>query len=288
MLMARKNTTVKKSAARLAKEKQVETLAKEISKYPVVALFSLTNLPARYLQRAKSKLRGQAEFRIAKSAVLERALKKAKLDTLLEHQKGPYGIILSNADPFKLFKELKRSRGQAYAKPGQTAPVDITIPAGETQFPAGPVLSEFKQAGLDVKIVGGKIHISKDKVIVKKGETISDGVAKILQKLDIKPFDIGVELTHAHRGDTLYASDVLDVDEKAYLDRLIKAFLDARTLSVEVAYPTRDNVKLLITKAHRNARVLAVESSFPEKEVLDQILAKAAAHAKALESKIGG
>ncbi|MCX8199901.1 MAG: 50S ribosomal protein L10 [Candidatus Micrarchaeota archaeon] len=278
----------KKSSARLLKEQQVDKLAKEISKYPVVALFSLTGLPARYLQRAKSKLRGQAEFRIAKSAVLERALKKAKLDVLLESKKGPCGIILSSTDPFKLFKELKRSRGQAYAKPGQISPTDIVIPAGETQFPAGPVLSEFKQAGLDVKIVGGKIHISKDKTLVKKGEAISDGAAKILQKLDIKPFDIGVELATAYRDGTLYASDVLDVDEKAYLDRLVKAFLDARALSVEVAYPTKDNVKLLITKAHRNARALAIESGFPEKEVLDQILAKAAAHAKAIESKIGG
>ncbi|MEM3364440.1 MAG: 50S ribosomal protein L10 [Candidatus Micrarchaeia archaeon] len=278
----------KKSAARLLKEQQVDKLAKEISKHKVVALFSLTGLPARYLQRAKSKLRGQAEFRIVKSAVLERALKKAKLDMLFESKKGPAGIILSDIDPFKLFKELKRSRGQAYAKPGQISPTDIVIPAGETQFPAGPVLSEFKQAGLDVKIVGGKIHIAKDKTIVKKGEAISDGAAKILQKLDIKPFDIGVELSTAYRDGTLYASDVLDVDEKAYLDRLVNAFLDARALSVEVAYPTRDNMKLLITKAHRNARALAIESEFPEKEVLDQILAKAAAHAKAIESKIGG
>ncbi len=284
----KKLSQTKKSAARLEKEQQVEKLAKEISKYSVVALFSLTNLPARYLQRAKSKLRGQAEFRMAKGTVLDRALKKAKLEHILTEQKGPYGVILSNTDPFKLFRELKRSRGLAYAKSGQISPMDLVIPAGETQFPAGPILSEFKQAGLDVKITGGKIHISKDKTIVKKGEPIKDGVAKILQKLDIKPFDIGVEMTYALRAGMLYASDVLDVDEKAYLDRLVKAFVDARALSVEVAYPTKGNMKLLITKAHRNARALAVESSFPEKEVLDLILAKAAAHAKALESKIGG
>lgn len=289
MLMPRKKTSEKrKSAARLAKEQQVEKLAKELSKSPVVALFSLQNLPTRYLQRAKAKLRGQAFFRIANSSVLERALKKAKLDALLTNQKGAYGIILSETDPFKLFKELRRSRGQAYAKPGQISPMDIVIPAGETQFPAGPVLSEFKQAGLDVKIVGGKIHISKDKVIVKKGDAISDGAAKILQKLDIKPFDIGVELTYAHRAGTLYASDVLSVDEKAYIDMLVKAFLDARALSVEIAYPTRENVQLLITRAHRNARHLAVERGIPEKEVLDMILAKAQAQAKALELKIGG
>ncbi len=282
-------TMVRKSANRLMKEKQVKELSKEIAKYPVVALFRLTALPARYLQRAKSKLRGQAVFRIGKSAVLDRALKAAKLpEEFVQASSGPYGLILSNINPFKLFKELKRSRGQAYAKPGQIAPSDIVVPAGETQFPAGPVLSEFKQAGLDVKIVGGKIHISKDKTLVKKGEAINENVAKILQKLDIKPFEIGVEVDAAFRNGIVYARDVLDVDEQAYLDNLVKAFSDARALSVEIAYPTKDNVELLLAKAFSNARNLAVSEGILEKDVVDIVLSKAQAHANAIKTFIGG
>ncbi|MCX8205716.1 MAG: 50S ribosomal protein L10 [Candidatus Micrarchaeota archaeon] len=278
---------VKKSANRLKKEKEVQELSKELKKYPVVALFSLTALPARYLQRAKSRLRGKAEFRVCKSAVVERALKAAGLpESFVASGSGPCGVIMTSLGPFELFKELKRSRGQAYAKPGQIAPADITIPAGETPFPAGPVLSEFKQAGLDVKIVGGKIHVSKDKVMVKKGEPISDGAAKILQKLDIKPFDIGVELKTAFKDGTLYMRDVLDVDEQEYLRNIVSCFLNARGLSVEVAYPTRDNAALLITKAHRNARALAVSEGIPEKEVVGVILAKAQAHAGALSKLV--
>lgn len=278
---------VKKSANRLKKEKDVQELSKELKKYPVVALFSLTALPARYLQRAKGRLRGKAEFRICKSAVVERALKAAGLpESFVTSGEGPCGVIMTSLGPFELFKELKRSRGQAYAKPGQIAPADITIPAGETPFPAGPVLSEFKQAGLDVKIVGGKIHISKDKVMVKKGEPISDSAAKILQKLDIKPFDIGVELKTAFRDGTLYMRDVLDVDEQEYLRNVLSCFLNARGLSVEVAYPTRDNAALLITKAHRNARALAVSEGIMEKEVVGVILAKAQAHAGALSKLV--
>jgi large subunit ribosomal protein L10 len=271
----------------LKKEKDVESLSKEISKYSIVALFSLTSLPTKYLQRAKTKLRGQAEFRIYKGAVVSRALQKAKLpDDFINGQTGAVGVILTNMNPFKLFKELKRSRGLAYAKPGQISPADIVIPAGETPFPAGPVLSEFKQAGLDVKIVGGKIHISKDKVMVKKGEPISDSASKILQKLDIKPFDIGVELAKVFREGVIYDRSILDVDEKTYLGNVLAAFSNARALSVEIAYPTKQSIGLLLVKAHRNARNLAVSEGIPEKEVIGLILAKAQAHANALNAKV--
>ncbi len=280
---------MKKSKNRLLKEKQVAELTEEIKKYPVVGLFELTNLPARYLQMAKRKLRDKAVFRIAKKAVLLRAIKNVGLpDDFVSNAKGPFGIILTNDSPFMLFKNLKKSRGQAYAKPGQIAPTDITIPAGETPFPAGPVLSEFKQAGLNVKIVGGKIHIASDKVVAKEGEAISEGAAKILQKLDIKPFEVGVELSAAFREGIIYARDILDVDEKEYLNNVVRAFSDARALAVEIGYPAKETIELLLVKAFSNARNLCVSEGILEKDVVDLVLANAQAKATALKNKIGG
>ncbi len=268
---------------RVLKEKQVEELSKEIKKYPVIALFKLDNLPTKFLQKSKAKLKDNVKFKVAKNTVLVRALKKAGLnDEFIQTSDGPFGILMSKIGPFKLFKELKRTRGEAYAKPKQIAPRDIVIPEGETPFPAGPALSEFKQAGLDVKIVGGKIHIKKKKVVAKEGEEISEIAARTLQKLDIKPFEVGVELNSVNRDGIIYLRDVLDVDEEEYLRNLLGAFNNARTISVEIAYPTKQNIDLLIVKAHTNARNLAVSENIPEKEVLDLILAKANSHADAI------
>ncbi|MGC8924177.1 MAG: 50S ribosomal protein L10 [Candidatus Micrarchaeia archaeon] len=280
----------RKSANRLMKERQVAELSKEIKKYNVAALFTLVSLPNKFLQKAKMRLRGQAEFRIVKNSVLKRALEKAGLspEFVAKADGGQHGLILTNLDPFKLFKELKKGKGRAYAKVGQVAPFDIVVPAGETPFPAGPALSEFKQAGLDVKVVGGKIHISKDKVMAKKGEPISDNAAKILQKLDIRPFEVGVEVEYALRGGLIYDRSILNVDEKEYIDSLITAFSNARLLSVEVAYITKDNAVLLLSKAHANARSLALSQGIPEKEVVGLILTKAQAQAGALEKLVGG
>jgi large subunit ribosomal protein L10 len=268
---------------RVLKEKQADELSKEIKKYPVIALFKLDNLPARFLQKSKAKLKNDVKFKVAKNTVLVRALKKAGLnDEFIQTSNGPFGILMSKLGPFKLFKELKKAKGETYAKAGQIAPSDIKIPAGETAFPAGPALSEFKQAGLDVKIIGGKIHITKDKVVAKEGEPISDMAAKTLQKLDIRPFEVGVELDAAHRDGIIYLRDVLNVDEEEYLRNLLGAFQNARTISVEIAYPTKQNIDLLIVRAHTNARNLAVSENIPEKEVLDLILAKAHSQAGAL------
>ena len=136
--------------------------------------------------------------------------------------------------------------------------------------------------------MGWKIHIASDKVMVKKGEPISDDAAKILQKLDIKPFDVGVELLSAHRDGVIYGRDVLDVDEQEYVNNIVKAFSDARALAVEVAFPTKESVKLLIVKAHSAARNLSVSEGILESETVGDILAKAQAQAGALERLIGG
>ena len=75
---------------------------------------------------------------------------------------------------------------------------------------------------------------------------------------------------------------MLNVDEEEYLRNMLGAFNNAVTISVEIAYPTKQNIDLLIVRAHTNARNLAVSENIPEKEVLDLILAKANSHAGAL------
>ena len=101
-------------------------------------------------------------------------------------------LIITGEDPFKLFKTLKKSESDAYAKPGQETPIDIVVKAGATEFGPGPMLSEFGALGVKTKLEKGKITVLNDAVILKKGEVITPQVASIMQKLDIKPIRIGM------------------------------------------------------------------------------------------------
>ena len=65
---------------------------------------------------------------------------------------------------------MEATKTAAPAKPGDIAPEDILVKAGDTPFKPGPIVGELQKAGIPAAIEGGKIVIKKDKVLVKKGE----------------------------------------------------------------------------------------------------------------------
>ena len=67
---------------------------------------------------------------------------------------------------------------------------DIEIKAGPTNLVPGPAISELGALGIQISIDEGKISIKFPKIIVKKGGEISEGVASLLQKLNIYPLSL--------------------------------------------------------------------------------------------------
>ncbi len=286
MLMQMSMFTQKKTDAKAIKAAKVAELAKLAKGAKVIAIADLRNLPDKHLQKLRKRLRGRAIIAVAKNTLIERALQQAgKASDSMKSITGPTAIIFTDLDPFKLFKIVKESRGKAAAKPGQIAPFDIIVQAGETALPPGPVLTELKQAGIQAAIVGGKVTISKPSTVAKSGEKISDMAAKALQKLGVEPFEVGMELVSAWEAGLTYSRSVLDIDEKAFMANLQNAGMSALGLCVSVAYPTRQSMPLLIGKAAKNAKALALGASIYEKDVIDLILAKANAQASALKSR---
>ncbi len=271
------------------KEKKdiVEQMAKEIASAKVVAIVDLHTLPASLLHSLRKALKGKGRVIINKTTLLNRALKKAKKDQLSKYTTGEKAILLSDLDPFMLYKKARGNPLKVYAKPEQVAPYDIVVPAGETMLPPGPVLSELKQAGIDARIQGGKIAIGKDSTVAKKGAKITDMMAKALQKLDIRPFELNVSIPAAIEDGILYIEDVLHVDEKEFLGKIGQAHMGAYNLSMEIGYPTKQNIEGMLKKAYRNSRAVGIEQNIALPEFAEELLKKAARQASALESKVG-
>jgi large subunit ribosomal protein L10 len=200
---------------------------------------------------------------------------------------GPTVVIFTDIDPFKLYKEIYKARGKAAAKPGQIAPFDIVVPKGETAFPPGPVLTELKSAGIQAQIQGGKVVIGRDSTVVKSGEKIGPNQAKALAKLGVEPFEVGMDLSAAWETGVVYPKQVLFIDEAVFMGKLASSASNAFALTYAIAYPTRDNIGMLLGKAARESRSLAVEANIYEKDVIGMILAKANAQAGALKAKTG-
>ncbi len=246
--------------SRSEKQTVVNEVAADLKKYRVFAIASLQNLPSRQFNKIKQKLRGCASVRVARTTLFLKAIEKARpeLKPLAERFEGSAALISTDLDPFALYKIIKQNKSKAAAKPGSIAPFDIVVPAGETNLPPGPVLSELKGAKIDARIQGPKIVIAKDATVAKKGDAISPALAGVLTKLGIEPMEISLQLAGVYADGMLYDAAVLDVDEKAYLERLQTAVRMALNLGVYAELFNEHTAPLILAKAVREA--LAIES----------------------------
>jgi len=72
----------------------------------------------------------------------------------------------------------------------------------------------------------------------------------------------------------VFDSKQLHVDEEEYLNNIGLAFQEALNLSMEISYPTKDNIELLLQKAFQESKALSIEENILTDLTTDEILAK--------------
>ena len=269
------------------KIEEVEELSKLISAHRVVAVFKLTGLRANLLHEIRKKLRGEAVFRVAKRNLFKIAAEKAgkpELVKLIEDIKEPVGFIFSNTSAFKLKLTLDKNRIPMHAKAGEKADFDIVVPEMNTGLPPGPILSEFGKLKIPTKIEGGQIWIAKDTVVAKKGDEISQALASLLARLDIKAVLKGVSIERAFEDGVLLTKEDLEIDLEKFSEDLKAAHGQALALATEIGYVTKETITPLIVKAYTNARALALEAEIPVKDLVEDLIRRAELRAQALKS----
>jgi len=270
------------------KQKEFADLQKLFSDSNVVAVAELDRFPAGLFAGIRKKLAGKATIRVTKTRIAMKALSESKFKDcgIDKHIKGSVGLIFTEMDPFELYLNIKKSKGKTFAKPGMIAEADIIVPEGDTGLPPGPDLTDLKNAGLKVKLQGASIKIAEDSVIVKAGEPVSENAAKALSKLDIKPIEIGLKITGAVEGNELFEADVLNIDTDQTLADLMKAFSSTLNLSVEIAFPTKQNITILVAKSYKGAKEVAVEAGYLCTATSADILGKVKRQADALNALV--
>ena len=262
------------------KKKIVKDIIKLAKQYKVIGVVNMQDLPAPQLQSIKAGLRGKINLFMTKKRFMKIALESVKnekknIEELEKYLEGMPALLFTNEDPFKLSRLLQKSKTKAPAKAGQIAPSDIKISKGPTPFAPGPVISELSSVGLKVGVENGKIAIKEDTVVAKKGEKIKPKVAEILTRLDIKPMEVGLGLIAAYEDGIIYLKDVLEVDETEFNNKISLAATQAFNLAFNIAYPTKDNIKLLIAKAFNDAKALGISQKILDKGIIEDLLGEA-------------
>ena len=241
------------------KIKSVAELADLIKNKKTILVASIKNIPASQFQEIGKKLRGKAIIKVPKKNLIFRALDSSGNDVvkkLKEQIKDSVAILFSDLDCFDLASELIENKSPVKAKVGQEALEDIEVQGGPTDLVPGPAISELGSLGIQIQIEKGKIHIKKSKIIVKRGEKISEAAASIMNKLDIKPFSVSfvpLSAFDAEKG-KLYLN--IKIDKEETLKELKNAFGKALSFAVEIGYASEDTIKFLIRKAHSYGKIL--------------------------------
>ena len=269
------------------KKQSVVELKQLIEKYPVIGIVDLFKMPSRQLQYIRRNIRGNVLIKMCKKRVITLALKDLKgkegIEKLNEFTPREPALIFSEINPFKLFKTLKKSKSRGYAKSNDIASDDIIINAGPTALAAGPVIGELQRVKIPAMIKEGKIHVSKDTIVVKKGKIISDQLSNVLKKLDIQTIEIGIDVLGLWENGIVYGKDILDVDESFYIQNIRDAYTHALNLCVNTCYPTKESIKILIQKAYQNGKNLGINVNILDKGIVEGLIEKANVQAQNLK-----
>ena len=270
------------------KTQMYQNLQELPKKYKVIAIIKMDKVRSSQILPLRKTLKGEVEFVSIKDKVAQLALNKLDIPgikKIAEDLKGQCMFMFTNMSPFKLNVLLAKNKIMMAARGGDIASIDIVVPAKNTGIAPGPMLTEFKEAGIPTKIDQGTIWISKESTPVAKGGVINEKLASLLGKLDIKPVEAGISLYSALEDGIKYADEEMVIDVKKVREQFSQAHQEAVSLSIEAAYVTAENISLILSKAAGHARSLSIESAFMTDETKEQILQKADAQARAVAAQ---
>jgi len=271
------------------KKKTVKELKEELKKWPVVGVINMHKLPARQLFFIKNKLAGKAKIRMIKKRLISLALKESgqkNMEQLTSYMRNEPALLLTTENPFRIARTISQTKSSALAKAGDIASRDIVVPAGPTSLMPGPVIGEFQKAKIPAGVENGKIAVKQDTLVAKEGEEINKDVADILAKLGIEPIEIGLNLIAIWERGDIYSKDVLFIPPEQYLDDIKAAAAHVLNLTVNINYPTPENIRLLVSKAGYDSRALATEAGILNSDTVGPVLAKAQREFEALKTKV--
>ncbi|HEX6646543.1 MAG TPA: 50S ribosomal protein L10 [Nitrososphaeraceae archaeon] len=259
-------------------------------KYNVIALSKMNKVRATQLMTLRKKFHGQIIIKIIKNKVAQRAFEKVSkisgIEYLSKELEGQCALIFTNLSPFKLNLIFSENKVFLPAKGGDIAPKDIILPAGNTGIPPGPVLSEFKEAKVQTKIDQGSIAVTKDTVVAKLGEIISQKLASLISKLDIKPIEAGVLVNYAISEGLQFRAKDLQLDVKEYIKELQICTSSALNLAVELVYFAPETISSIISLAYQKSLNVASKAGYVSKDTAAIILDTAQANAYGLSEAL--
>jgi large subunit ribosomal protein L10 len=271
------------------KSNEVEEIIDVLKDCKSIGIASLQKVRASQLQELKKSMMGQVTFKVLKNTLVKLALEEMKKDELRqleEYLEGPNVFLFTDLNPFKLAILLEKGKVKTFAKAGDVAAMDVVVPSSNTGQPPGPVISQLNAVGLPTRIENGSVWVSKDTLVVRRGEVINDRLAGVLSKLGIKAVELGISMRAVYDNGLIITGNQLVVDVAGTKKSVETSHQEAFALALEIGYASKDTIKPLLQRAHQKAVALAVSAAVPTKETIGDLIRKANAEMTSLSSAV--
>ena len=272
------------------KREEVRKIRELMEKHNVIGMLDLFKMPSRQLQFIRKTMRGNSLMKMCKKRLIKLALKdikgKKNIEELNKLTPKEPALIFTEMNAFELSKILKKNKSLRYAKENDIAPNDIVIRAGPTNLMAGPAIGELQRVKIPAMVKEGKIHVRQDTVVVRKGQVISSQLANVLKKLDVQPMEVTINLLGVWENGIIYEKEILDVNEELYIENIREAHSHALNLCVNVCYPNKESIKILLRKAYQHGKNLGIKAKILDKGVVEDLVGKANSQAQMLKEML--
>lgn len=268
------------------KRREIAAFEELIEAHEAVGVVNVEGIASKQFQQVRKNLHGSAEVRVGRNTLMRRALEATGNGDLVEHVSGQSGLLVTDENPFSLYRKIEEGKSPAPIKVGQEAPHDIVVPEGDTGFDPGPFVGDLQQAGVSARIEDGAIRVVEDSVVLEEGEEATQDVAEILQKLDIQPIEVGLDLRALLQDGTVFDPETLDIDVEGYREDLEAAASGAFNLGVNAEVVNATTAGPLLSTASTDALALGVEAEVSEPDVVERLAGRADGQVRALAARL--
>ncbi|MEM4681992.1 MAG: 50S ribosomal protein L10 [Ignisphaera sp.] len=248
----------------------IEETKKLLTKYRTLILLEGTGVPSKLYLHMRRMYGDIFYIKMIKNKLLLKALNELGMPNTEEVAKyltGPNVAVFTNLNAFEAKLIMDKIAITHRVKPGDKIENEIIVPPTRTELKPGPIMSLFGRLKIPIQVRDGVIWIMREATIAKPGDTVTQELASLLDKLGIEPKLLKPKIKLAYERGLVIPADKLVIDVEGVKSSIIDGIKSALSLAVEFVVPEPDIVRLAISRAYARACNLAIETGIVTRDI---------------------
>ena len=190
-------------------------------------MFGVDNMRNTFLKDIRQDWRG-SRILFGRTRVMQKSLGRTpetahrdNLDKLTDYMTGDVGLLMTDEKPTVVREYFESFVKTDFARAGLVSPLEFTVPEGIVYSRGGALAPEddvpmahslesmLRQLGMPTQLKNGKVVLSADYTICKKGQTLDGKQTRLLKQFGVACADFKIQLiAHFDRDDSTVTAEI--------------------------------------------------------------------------------